>query len=125
MRRASVLGRPLEGARSNGARWVAGQWLENFAEVEVAAPLELCWDMWQDREAIPTWMPWIKSVEVPPAGLPPSALPCNVCGERGVVTLAHTLVCGGRGVELTGFPAPGPLLHMVPARYLTSGGVGL
>ncbi|KAG2422351.1 hypothetical protein HXX76_016111 [Chlamydomonas incerta] len=40
------------------------QWLENKASVEVAAPLETCWALWDDRERIPEWMPWIKSVKV-------------------------------------------------------------
>eukprot|EP00884_Botryococcus_braunii_P007172 jgi/Botrbrau1/16456/Bobra.0142s0052.1 len=62
--RGSLQGRQIIGGCSNGARWTAGQWLENVAEVEVAAPLETCWDMWQDRSSIPTWMPWIKSVKV-------------------------------------------------------------
>lgn len=34
------------------------------ASVEVAAPLETCWALWDDRERIPEWMPWIKSVKV-------------------------------------------------------------
>jgi hypothetical protein len=27
-------------------------------------PLEVCWTLWEDRERIPLWMPWIKSVTV-------------------------------------------------------------
>jgi hypothetical protein len=34
------------------------------AEVEVPVPLEVCWALWDDRERIPQWMPWIKSVKV-------------------------------------------------------------
>lgn len=34
------------------------------AEVEVPVPLEVCWALWEDRERIPQWMPWIKSVTV-------------------------------------------------------------
>jgi hypothetical protein len=34
------------------------------ASVEVPVPLETCWVMWDDRERIPQWMPWIKSVKV-------------------------------------------------------------
>ncbi|KAG2447589.1 hypothetical protein HYH02_007512 [Chlamydomonas schloesseri] len=45
-------------------RWSMAQWLENKASVEVAAPLETCWALWDDRERIPEWMPWIKSVKV-------------------------------------------------------------
>eukprot|EP00200_Dunaliella_tertiolecta_P005430 CAMPEP_0202337382 /NCGR_PEP_ID=MMETSP1126-20121109/85_1 /ASSEMBLY_ACC=CAM_ASM_000457 /TAXON_ID=3047 /ORGANISM="Dunaliella tertiolecta, Strain CCMP1320" /LENGTH=164 /DNA_ID=CAMNT_0048927559 /DNA_START=306 /DNA_END=800 /DNA_ORIENTATION=+ len=40
------------------------RWLENKASVDVPAPLESCWVLWEDRERIPEWMPWIKSVEV-------------------------------------------------------------
>jgi uncharacterized membrane protein len=36
------------------------------AEAEVSVPLELCWRLWEDRERIPQWMPWIKSVKVLP-----------------------------------------------------------
>jgi uncharacterized membrane protein len=44
----------------------AGTWLENRAEADVAVPLELAWAMWEDRARIPTWMPWIRRVEVLP-----------------------------------------------------------
>lgn len=27
-------------------------------------PLDLAWEMWQDKERIPRWMPWIESVKV-------------------------------------------------------------
>lgn len=36
------------------------------AETEVQVPLELAWDLWEDRESIPNFMPWIKSVTVQP-----------------------------------------------------------
>lgn len=32
--------------------------------MEVAVPLEVCWTLWEDRQRIPLWMPWIKSVTV-------------------------------------------------------------
>jgi hypothetical protein len=32
------------------------------AAIEVPVPLEVCWVLWEDRERIPQWMPWIKSV---------------------------------------------------------------
>ncbi|GIL45246.1 hypothetical protein Vafri_2539 [Volvox africanus] len=49
----------------NGSlRWSMAQWLENKAQVDVQAPLETCWALWEDRERIPIWMPWIKSVKV-------------------------------------------------------------
>lgn len=40
------------------------QWLENSAQVEVQAPIEIAWELWEDRERIPTWMPWITSVVI-------------------------------------------------------------
>lgn len=51
---------------SNGSmrRARMAQWLDNRAEVEVPVPLEVCWALWDDRERIPQWMPWIKSVKV-------------------------------------------------------------
>lgn len=52
--------------RTNGAKWVASQWLENSAEADVPVPLEECWRLWEDRELIPSWMPWISSVKVQP-----------------------------------------------------------
>lgn len=48
----------------NGAKARMAQWLDNRAEVEVPVPLEVCWALWDDRERIPQWMPWIKSVKV-------------------------------------------------------------
>ena len=29
-------------------------------------PLEKAWQLWEDRELIPKWMPWIRSVTVQP-----------------------------------------------------------
>jgi uncharacterized membrane protein len=45
---------------SNGARWRMAQWFESRAEIEVPVPLDTCWVLWDDRERIPQWMPWIK-----------------------------------------------------------------
>lgn len=42
----------------------AGQWLESSAQIDVPVPLEHAWSLWEDRTRIPTWMPWITSVEV-------------------------------------------------------------
>lgn len=39
-------------------------WLDNKAEIEVPVALETCWALWDDRERIPQWMPWIKSVKI-------------------------------------------------------------
>lgn len=56
------------GARSlgvqNGAKWRCSQWLENSATVDARVPVDVAWAMWEDRKRIPSWMPWIKSVEV-------------------------------------------------------------
>ncbi len=51
-------------SRRAGGRCYAGQWLENSAEQDVHLPVERCFDMWEDRERIPQWMPWIQSVKV-------------------------------------------------------------
>ena len=62
--RTRFAGTPLRRARSNGCRCWAAQWLENSAEQDVKLPIERCYEMWEDRERIPQWMPWIKSVKV-------------------------------------------------------------
>ncbi|EIE22975.1 hypothetical protein COCSUDRAFT_29043 [Coccomyxa subellipsoidea C-169] len=59
-------GTELRQTCSNGTRWRAVQWLENSAEQEVAIPVEKAFEMWEDRERIPQWMPWITSVTVLP-----------------------------------------------------------
>ena len=69
---AGLAGTPLQRGRSNGGRLWAGQWLENSAQTDVAAPLEQCFRMWENRERIPQWMPWIQSVK---AGAPGRAWP--------------------------------------------------
>lgn len=38
--------------------------LAHRASIEVPVALELAWALWDDRERIPKWMPWIKSVKV-------------------------------------------------------------
>ncbi|GAB5372375.1 hypothetical protein AAMO2058_001659600, partial [Amorphochlora amoebiformis] len=55
--------RVLHGVRNRQAK-VGATWLESKASVEVPVPLEDCWGMWSRREAIPKWMPWVKSVIV-------------------------------------------------------------
>lgn len=56
---------PIRSAqRSARPSVIRAQWLENSAEVEVAAPLQQCWELWEDQERIPNWMPWISSVKV-------------------------------------------------------------
>lgn len=36
------------------------------AETEVDLPVDVVWEMWRDRTAIPNWMPWVASVEILP-----------------------------------------------------------
>lgn len=63
--KTSFSGRSIGQVPDNGSlRWSMSQWLENKGSVDVPAPLEQCWAMWEDRERIPQWMPWIKSVKV-------------------------------------------------------------
>ncbi len=40
------------------------EWLEHSVQVEVAAPIEHVWDLWQNIELMPRWMKWIESVTV-------------------------------------------------------------
>jgi uncharacterized membrane protein len=40
------------------------EWLEHSVQVEVAAPIEHIWDLWQNIELMPRWMKWIESVTV-------------------------------------------------------------
>jgi uncharacterized membrane protein len=61
--RAGLSGRRVA-APSNGARWRGSQWLENSAQADVPVSLEEAWVLWDDRERIPQWMPWITSVRV-------------------------------------------------------------
>eukprot|EP00878_Enallax_costatus_P029280 GHUV01031730.1.p1 GENE.GHUV01031730.1~~GHUV01031730.1.p1 ORF type:complete len:220 (+),score=26.49 GHUV01031730.1:327-986(+) len=62
--KSSTFGAQLPVAARNGHRWRMSRWLDNRAEIEVPVPLEVCWSLWEDRERIPQWMPWIKSVAV-------------------------------------------------------------
>ncbi|QDZ26046.1 hypothetical protein HOP50_20g85970 [Chloropicon primus] len=39
-------------------------WKKNSAEVKVPVPVDVCWDLWDDRPRIPEWMGWISSVTV-------------------------------------------------------------
>ncbi|KAF5835992.1 hypothetical protein DUNSADRAFT_6608 [Dunaliella salina] len=64
--KSSFVGTQLaSGGSSNGSigRATMARWLENKASVDVPAPLETCWAMWENNERIPEWMPWIKSVQ--------------------------------------------------------------
>mmetsp|Transcript_28364 Transcript_28364/g.80069 ORF Transcript_28364/g.80069 Transcript_28364/m.80069 type:complete len:240 (-) Transcript_28364:344-1063(-) len=64
LRSSSWHGQKLLQACTNGSRWRASQWIENSASTDVDVPLEEAWVLWDDREQIPTWMPWISSVKV-------------------------------------------------------------
>ena len=46
-----------------GHDFVMSGWVNNTAEITVPAPLPVVWELWQDKSRIPTWMPWISSVE--------------------------------------------------------------
>lgn len=50
--------------KTGNLRSKAGQWLENNAVHDIPVSLEDAWALWEDRELIPNWMPWIKSVKV-------------------------------------------------------------
>ena len=39
-------------------------WLEHSVQIEVAAPIDLVWNLWSDLEQMPRWMKWIESVKV-------------------------------------------------------------
>jgi uncharacterized membrane protein len=40
------------------------EWLEHSVQIEVAAPIEHVWSLWQNIELMPRWMKWIESVKV-------------------------------------------------------------
>jgi len=60
---ARFIGRRLS-STSNGTTRLSARWVENTAKVEVDIPLPIAWDLWDDMEKIPLWMPWIRSVNV-------------------------------------------------------------
>lgn len=41
-------------------------WLEHTVQIEVAAPMDLVWELWSDLEKMPLWMKWIDSVKIQP-----------------------------------------------------------
>jgi len=51
-------------APSNGTIRTSARWIENTAKVDVAVPVPIAWELWDDTERIPQWMPWITSIEV-------------------------------------------------------------
>lgn len=40
------------------------QWLESSAQIDVDIPIEVAWDLWEDKEGIPRFMEWISEVKV-------------------------------------------------------------
>lgn len=54
----------MRGAQRNGSKWTCAQWLENSAQIDVDVPLKEAFALWEEREKIPLWMPWITSVVV-------------------------------------------------------------
>ncbi len=40
------------------------KWLEHSVQVEVTAPIEHVWNLWQNIELMPKWMKWIESVTI-------------------------------------------------------------
>ena len=40
------------------------EWLEHSVQIEVAAPIEHVWNLWQNIELMPRWMKWIESVQI-------------------------------------------------------------
>jgi uncharacterized membrane protein len=45
---------------------MAGGWVRNKASVVAPVPIQVAWELWQDRTRIPNWMPWISSVSYLP-----------------------------------------------------------
>ncbi|KAL3688081.1 hypothetical protein R1sor_014390 [Riccia sorocarpa] len=60
---SSFRGVHLRSTTQNGSRWHA-VWQDNSAMVEVDVPLGVAWDLWEDREGVNRWMPWIHSIKV-------------------------------------------------------------
>jgi uncharacterized membrane protein len=40
------------------------EWLEHSVQVEVAAPIEHVWNLWQNLELMPRYFKWIESVQI-------------------------------------------------------------
>ncbi len=40
------------------------EWLEHSVQVEVAAPIDLVWSLWENISLMPRWMKWIESVQI-------------------------------------------------------------
>ncbi len=40
------------------------EWLEHSVQVEIAAPIEHVWNLWQNIELMPRYFKWIESVQI-------------------------------------------------------------
>jgi uncharacterized membrane protein len=40
------------------------EWLEHSVQIEVAAPIDHVWNLWQNISLMPRWMKWIESVQI-------------------------------------------------------------
>jgi uncharacterized membrane protein len=40
------------------------EWLEHSVQIEVAAPIEHVWNLWQNLELMPRYFKWIESVQI-------------------------------------------------------------
>jgi uncharacterized membrane protein len=40
------------------------EWLEHSVQIEVAAPIDLVWGLWQNLELMPRYFKWIESVQI-------------------------------------------------------------
>jgi uncharacterized membrane protein len=40
------------------------EWLEHSVQIEVAAPIDLVWNLWQNLELMPRYFKWIESVQI-------------------------------------------------------------
>jgi uncharacterized membrane protein len=40
------------------------EWLEHSVQIEVAAPIDLVWSLWQNLELMPRYFKWIESVQI-------------------------------------------------------------
>jgi uncharacterized membrane protein len=40
------------------------EWLEHSVQIEVAAPIEHVWNLWQNIELMPRYFKWIESVQI-------------------------------------------------------------
>jgi uncharacterized membrane protein len=53
-------------ATNGSSARMEGGWVKNKATVVAPVPIQVAWELWQDRTRIPNWMPWISSVSYLP-----------------------------------------------------------